>query len=113
LDGSGSVLLSQIGERLAALRLSHNLTQAELAEQAGLGLRTIQRLESGSSATHLSGFLRVCRILGLAERLDTLIPEPAASPIAELKAQRRKRKRASQKKSASAAARKWSWAKDA
>jgi transcriptional regulator with XRE-family HTH domain len=69
-------LLKALGERLAGLRLARNLTQQELAEQAGLGLRTVQRLESGAAATQLSGLLRVCRVLGLVEQLDTLIPEP-------------------------------------
>ncbi len=40
-------LLQMIGERLSQLRLSKNLTQAQLAEQAGLALCTVQRLERG------------------------------------------------------------------
>ena len=106
-------LLGKVGERLARLRLSRNLTQAQLAEQAGLGVRTIQRLELGATATQLSGFLRVCRVLGLLERLDTLIPEVTASPIAQLKLQGRERRRASGLKTAApmagAAKKKWSW----
>ena len=48
-------LLTLIGERLAGIRLARNLTQQQLAEQAGLGLRTVQRLEQGRAATQLSG----------------------------------------------------------
>ncbi|MEI6389543.1 MAG: helix-turn-helix transcriptional regulator [Verrucomicrobiota bacterium] len=102
-------LLKLIGERLARLRLVKNLTQEGLAEQAGLGIRTLQRLESGAAATQLSGFVRVCRVLGLVERFDTLIPEPAASPIAQLKLQGKKRQRASGQKAATIAAPKWTW----
>lgn len=54
-------LLKLIGQRLADLRLARNLTQQQLAEQAGLGLRTVQRLEQGLAATQLSGFVRVSR----------------------------------------------------
>jgi transcriptional regulator with XRE-family HTH domain len=101
-------LLHLIGERLAALRLARDLTQRQVAEEAGLGLRTVQRLEQGAAATHLSGFIRVCRVLGLVERLDTFIPEPPVSPMAQLQQQVHKRRRASGKKSAGAL-KKWSW----
>ncbi|HKS05653.1 MAG TPA: helix-turn-helix transcriptional regulator [Gemmatimonadaceae bacterium] len=100
--------LSRIGERLAGWRLARNLTQGQVAEQAGVGLRTIQRLESGSTATHLSGFLRVARVLGLLDRVDALVPEPAPSPIAQLKLQGKQRQRASRarkKRGADA----WTW----
>lgn len=102
-------LLKLIGERLAGFRLVRNLTQQQLAEQAGLGLRTVQRLESGLAATQLSGFVRVCRVLGLIERFDLLIPEPAASPMAQLKSQGRKRQRARGKGAARARPKKWTW----
>ncbi len=106
-------LLGKVGERLARLRLSRNLTQAQLAEQAGLGVRTVQRLELGATATQLSGFFRVCRVLGLLERIDALIPELTPSPIAQLKLQGRERRRASRQKAApppaGAGRKKWSW----
>jgi putative transcriptional regulator len=64
------------------LRVAKNLTQAQLAESAGLGLRTVQRLEQGEAATQLSGF-------------DVLLPEPPISPLAQLKSYGKQRKRAS------------------
>ena len=101
-------LLKLIGERLARLRLSMNRTQQQLAEQAGLGLRTLQRLELGVAATQLSGFVRVCRVLGLVEGFETLIPEPVPSPVAQLKLRGKERKRASSVKPV-VPARKWRW----
>jgi transcriptional regulator with XRE-family HTH domain len=107
-------VLTALGERIARRRLAKNLTQQQLAEQAGLGLRTVQRLELGVAATQLSGFIRVCRVLGLLERFDTLIPDEAASPIAQLKMKTRKRQRATGRKPASAsAAKKWTWGEPA
>jgi transcriptional regulator with XRE-family HTH domain len=106
---TSEALLKLIGERLARLRLSKNLTQKKLAEQAGLGLRTVQRLELGLAATQLSGFVRVCQVLGLVERFDVLIPEEQASPIAQLKLQSRKRQRARSRKTATGATKKWTW----
>ncbi|WP_101925417.1 MULTISPECIES: helix-turn-helix transcriptional regulator [Luteimonas] len=87
--------LRQLGDRLAALRLAQNLTQADVAEQAGVSKRTVERLEAGATASQLSTFLRVCRVLGLQGRLDQLVPEPAPSPVAQLRQQRQTRKRAS------------------
>ena len=103
------LIVRELGERLAGARLDRNLTQAALAEQAGVSKRTVERLESGEVATQLSGFVRVCRALGLAERFDALAPEPGPSPIALLKLQGRKRQRASRKKSVASAPKKWTW----
>lgn len=108
-----TALLKLIGERLAQLRLAKNLTQEQLAEQAGLGLRTLQRLELGQAATQLSGFVRVCRALGLAERFDLLLPAQTISPIAQLKLQSRQRKRATGRKSNAQPAAPWTWGKPA
>jgi transcriptional regulator with XRE-family HTH domain len=107
-NASDSALLSDIGRRLAAWRLARNLTQSEVAERAGLGLRTVQRLESGEAATHLSGFLGVCRVLGLLDRIDALIPEPTVSPIAQLRLRRKERKRAT-RTPRERGSKKWSW----
>ena len=111
-DAPDTALLAQLGERLAAWRLAQNLTQDDLAYQAGLGSRTVQRLESGAAATHLSGFLRVCRVLGLLDRVDALIPVPPPSPMAHLKSARSRRRRASRTRSKHAATKKWTWADD-
>ena len=93
-----TAILRELGARLAATRLERNLTQAALAEQAGVSKRTLERLESGEVATQLSGFVRVCRALDLTERLDLLVPEPVPSPLAQVKLQGRQRQRASGKR---------------
>lgn len=102
-------LLRLLGERLSSIRLARNLTQQQLAEEAGLGLRTVQRLELGAAATQLSGFIRVCRVLGLVENLEAFIPEPTVSPMAQLKQAGRKRQRASGRKAAGGTPKKWTW----
>lgn len=106
-------VLTLVGERLAALRLARNLTQQQLAEQAGLGLRTVQRLELGAAATQLSGFIRVCRVLGLVENLGLLLPPPTESPMAQLKQAGRKRQRATGRRTARGTAKKWTWGEPA
>lgn len=92
---SVSAISGELGDRIAAARLSLNLTQAALAEEAGVSKRTVERLESGDGGTRLTGFLRVCRVLGLMDRVNLLLPEPTISPIAQLKLDRQQRKRAS------------------
>jgi transcriptional regulator with XRE-family HTH domain len=112
---SDEVFLEELGGRVARMRLSKNLTQAALAEQAGVSKRTLERLESGEVAVQLSGLVRVSRALGLAENWDALIPEIGPSPMAQLKRQGRRRQRASGSRgdeTASAPA-KWTWGEEA
>jgi transcriptional regulator with XRE-family HTH domain len=86
-------VLAELGRRLARTRLERNLTQAELGEEAGVGLATVQRLERGRPA-RLTSLIRVLRILGLLEALELLVPEPTPSPIERLKLEGRERQRA-------------------
>ncbi len=102
-------LLKEIGARLARARLDRNLTQASLALEAGVSKRTVERLETGETATRLAGFLRVCRVLGFIDRIDQLIPEPAPSPMALLKLRGRERKRASGTRVVESPRETWSW----
>src|SRR2546422_5273363 len=104
-QATDEAVLSELGGRLAQVRLERNLTQAQLAEQAGVSKRTVERLESGSVATQLSGFIRVCRVLDLVERFDLLVPEPVPSPVEQLKLRGRKRQRASTRSKAKAPSR--------
>jgi transcriptional regulator with XRE-family HTH domain len=108
-QATDEAVLSELGRRLAQVRLERNLTQARLAEQAGVSKRTVERLESGGVAAQLSGFIRVCRVLDLVERFNLLVPEPMPSPIEQLKLRGRKRLRASERGQAHAAPRKWQW----
>lgn len=108
------VILKELGGRFAKARLNRNLTQAELAERAGVSKRTIERLEAGHAATQLSSIIRLCRALELVERLDTLIPEATPNPITLLKLRGRERRRASSPKETESnavgeAASPWTW----
>jgi transcriptional regulator with XRE-family HTH domain len=108
-----AAILQELGGRLARARIEHNLTQAALAEQAGVSKRTVERLESGEVSTQLSGFLRVCRTLGLLERFETILPEPTPGPMAQLQQQARKRQRATGKRTAANKPGKWTWSEPA
>jgi transcriptional regulator with XRE-family HTH domain len=102
-------LLQALGERLGRLRIEQELTQAALAAKAGVSKRTIERLESGEAAAQLSGFLRVCRALGILDRLELLLPEPTASPMEQLRRQGQPRQRVRGRPAAPTATKRWSW----
>lgn len=93
-SNTDEAVLEELGRRLARTRLERNLTQAQLAHEAGLAPLTVLRLERGE-AVRLPSLVRVLRVLGLLEALDRLIPEPTPSPIELVKLQGRRRQRAS------------------
>lgn len=111
---SDAALMREIGERVAAHRLGRNMTQAELASKAGVGVSTLKRLEGGTKSSQLTNFLRVCRALGLTENWDAFIPEVPPSPMAQLKRQGRQRQRASGSRvEESSVPGKWTWGEEA
>ena len=87
-------VLAEWGERLSRSRLDRNFTQAQLAAEAGVSKRTVERLEKGESV-QLTSFVRILRALGLSDRFELLVPEPEASPIARLESKGKERQRAS------------------
>lgn len=93
-SNTDDAVLAEIGRRLARTRLERNLTQAQLAHEAGLAPLTVLRLERGE-AVRLPSLIRVLRALDLLDVLDRLIPEPAPSPIELVKLEGRRRQRAS------------------
>lgn len=106
---SDRAVLQELGRRLTDARLAHNLTQAALAQEAGVSKRTVERLESGEVASRLSALVRVLRVLGLLDRFEALVPEQTISPVEQLKLEGRRRKRASGRRVKSPAARAWTW----
>lgn len=87
------VVLAELGARLARTRLERNLTQEQLATEAGVGRATVERIEAGQS-TKVASVIRVLRVLGLLEGLDRLVPEPTPSPLERLKLRGKQRRRA-------------------
>jgi transcriptional regulator with XRE-family HTH domain len=61
--------LSLLGNKIARLRISKNLKQSELAYEAGVSERTLQRIEAGDTVKS-DGLFKVIRQLG---RLDAVL----------------------------------------
>lgn len=73
-------LEGQLGMSLRQLRLERNLEQATLAERAGVGLRSLQRLEAGQGSTTRT-LLSVLRALGREEWVKTIAPVATINPL--------------------------------
>lgn len=83
-----------LGERIEQYRIAAELTQAELAERAGIGKRTLERVEAGGGA-ELITLIRVLRALDLLEGFEKLLPELPPSPLEQLKLRGKQRRRVS------------------
>ena len=101
-------VLTELGTRIARRRLELQLTQAAVAEQAGIAKRTLERMEAGQTS-QLATLVRVLRVLDAASGLDSLIPESGPSPMELLKRQGKVRQRASGQRAAKVSAKPWRW----
>jgi transcriptional regulator with XRE-family HTH domain len=104
-------ILAEIGTRIARRRLDLGLTQAQLAEQAGVAKRTLERVEAGASA-QLSGMIRLFRVLDLLPGLDHMLPEGDARPMDLLLRNGRPRQRASSRRRKARSQTPWTWGDD-
>jgi len=101
-------VLAEIGTRLTSRRIELQLTQAAAAEQAGIGKRTLERMEAGQPS-QLSTLVRVLRVLDAMPGLDALIPEPGPRPMDLLKRKGKTRQRASGRRAAKTPGEPWQW----
>ncbi len=104
-------ILQELGQRLCQRRIALSLSQSELSKRAGIGKRTLERMEAGASV-QLTGFIRVMRVLELIPALEALLPETAPSPMDLLKLKGRERKRVSRSRKGSEQRDGWTWGDD-
>ena len=104
-------MLAELGGRLARRRLDKPFTQAEVAVQAGLAKRTVERTEAGESI-QMASLIRVLRVLDLLHGLDGLVPESGPRPMDLLRLKGKERKRASASRTARQGDKVWSWGDD-
>ena len=95
---------------MARRRLDLQLTQADVAEQAGIAKRTVERIEAGASA-QMSSIVRILRVLELLPDLDAMIPAGTARPMDLLQRKGKVRQRASRNR-ADRPEQPWSWNDD-
>lgn len=94
-------------KRLENIRLSRNMTQMQLAKEAGVSPRTIGRLAKGQGVS-VDTFIRVLTALGIQQNLEALLPDPSVRPIERIDIGGGERKRARPGLSSTEPA-VWSW----
>ena len=80
-------------KRLESIRLARNITQVQLAEEAGVSPRTIGRLEKGQGVS-METFIRIMMALRIQQNLEALLPDPSVRPIERISISAGERKRA-------------------
>ena len=108
-DLTDPAILAELGARLARRRIETGLTQQARATEAGVGKRTVERLEAGQTSD-LVAFLKVLRALGLLANLNVVLPPDTPGPmeLLELRGRERKRVRPS-RRAASDTSQPWTW----
>ena len=76
---SDGMIQSKIGERLKAVRLKQNITQQALAEESGVSLSSVKKIEKGEIGS-FDSLLRMLRTLGKLDVLLPLVEEEQLSP---------------------------------
>jgi transcriptional regulator with XRE-family HTH domain len=88
--------LASLGERLSAARRRRALTEAMVAERAGMSRTTLRGIEKGRPGATIGAYAAVLQVLGLEHDLDLIV---ASDPLgrdlqdANLKQRQRLKKR--------------------
>ena len=102
---SDQEVIKELAHRIQRQRISMELTQAQLAEKAGVSLKTIANHEKGLDVK-LSILVKVLRAENLLSNMNMLVPEILASPYDFLKLEKeRQRVRVSEKSNINT----WKW----
>ncbi|HSO19997.1 MAG TPA: helix-turn-helix domain-containing protein [Desulfosarcina sp.] len=101
-------VLAELGRRLAQRRINSLLTQADLAREAGVSKRTVERIEAGASA-QMASLIRIFRVLDLMPALYAFIPQAGPRPMDLVKAGGKNRKRVSPASKGSGSDEPWTW----
>ena len=103
-----TAISTELARRVQRARLDHQLTQADLAQIAGLARPTIERFET-TGVAQLTTLVRILRALGLADRLDMLLSDVNIRPVEALKTYGAGRKRAYRPRGPETLAKPWTW----
>ena len=102
---SNNEIIKEIGLRIKRQRINMGITQQELANKAGLSLRTITNIECGND-TKLSAIISILRALNILGNIDLLLEEEIIRPSDYLEL-KKPRERAKKKKTIKKT--KWEW----
>lgn len=71
-------LQRRIGRRISELRAAIGATQEQLAEESGLDVRYVQRIEAGEINLTLESLVRLANVLRVA--VDSIFQKPTRDP---------------------------------
>lgn len=91
---TNKAVVAELGERLERLRLARNLTQQMLADEIGITAKSYRQLVAGGGK--LENLIAALRALNALDQLDNFLPEPAPSPLEQLKLRGKQRQRVRQ-----------------
>ena len=86
-------ILKELGARVKRARLEMNISQLNLAQQAGVAIGVVQNFEAGKACS-LKSFIRMLRVTHNLANLALLIPDPLPSPIEVARMAGKQRRRA-------------------
>jgi transcriptional regulator with XRE-family HTH domain len=101
-------VLAEFGRRVTQLRIDRGMTQAELSQKAGVGKRTLERLEAGET-TQTRTLFRIFRELEMLAKLEILLPEPTTRPSYAVKEDGQLPQRAAKRRPKTGNAEAWKW----
>ena len=93
-NANSQQIIEVLGQRLNEIRLSRNISQSQLAKEAGVSRSTLTRLADGRPIS-LDSFVRIMQALDLAEHLSVLLPDPSIRPVDRVRLDGSERQRAS------------------
>jgi transcriptional regulator with XRE-family HTH domain len=105
LVSSSETIIKALFDRLEEIRLSRNISQADLAREAGVSRSTITRLARGENIS-MDSFVRIMQALDLTDNLAALLPNPTVRPVERVRLAGNERLRASSKRKP---ADEWTW----
>ncbi len=92
-----SAIAEELGERFKQARLNADMTQIDVADQAGVSRKAVLNAEKGKG--QLEVFIAILSALNLTSQLENFLPVQEISPIQLSKLKGRKRQRASGQRS--------------
>ncbi len=90
--------LRELGHHILTWRKLQRLTAAQVADRAGIDVKTLRRLEHGEGTTSLENTLRVARAIGVLDELAASL-DPYATDVGRLRTEERLPERVRQPRS--------------
>lgn len=85
-----------IGDRVKQYRINAGISQRDLENESGVSVRSISRLEQGTSI-QLESFVKILSALNLESNIDLLIPDQTKRPSYYLNDKEKPRQRVRKK----------------